>query len=230
MLFDLDGTLTDPAAGITDSFRHALAEVGHPVDPSLDLTWIIGPPLRENFRIHGLPDHLHTRAVDVFRARHTDVGLFDAALVPGIVAVLESLRGDGVALGVATDKPAGQARTTLEHFGIAQHFDAVSGAAADGVHLSKAEIVADALRELGFDTARTAAGVEPRDGEPRNVEPPNVAMVGDRVHDIEGGRANRCVTVAVSWGYAQPGELDLAGPDHLVHSPEELLILLGALG
>ena len=211
VLFDLDGTLTDPAIGITASYRHAFVAVGHPVDDGIDLRWMIGPPLRENFVRHGLPDHLHDEAVVAFRTRHTEVGLFEAALISGIIDVLQGLVDDGIPLALATAKPVPQAIITLEHFGIARYFTVVAGGVADGLPRSKALIVADARAELGL--AESAA----------------VAMVGDRQHDINGGRSNGCVTVAVEWGYAEPGELDEVAPDHRVADPEALLAVLRSL-
>jgi phosphoglycolate phosphatase len=211
VIFDLDGTLTDPEVGITSSFRHALAEVGHPAADDLDLRWMIGPPMRTNFERYGLPDHLHDEASSAYRARHIEVGLFEAELIAGIDDVLRALVDDGVPLALATAKPIEQAHTTLRHFDIDGHFAAVVGSRADGVTRSKALIVADALAQLdGPDASR-------------------VAMVGDRLHDVEGGRANGCTTVAVTWGFAEAGELDRVAPDHVVGDPAALLALLRAL-
>lgn len=211
VLFDLDGTLTDPAVGITSSFRHALATVGHPCDDDLDLTWMIGPALRDNFVRHGLPDHLHADAVVAFRARHTEIGLFEATLHPGVPELLDALRSEGLPLALATAKPVDQAHTTLEHFGIADRFDVVAGALLDGVQRSKSVIVADALAQLGFDVP---------------LPTPTVAMVGDRLHDVHGGRDNGCLTVAVEWGYAEADELDTVAPDRRVTDVAELLGVL----
>lgn len=212
VLFDLDGTLTDPEVGIVGSFRHALATVGHDlVDVDDDLRWTIGPPIGHNFERLGVPGHLHAEATAAFRARHLEVGLFEAALVPGMVAVLDGLRDDEVPLALATAKPVPQAVTTLEHFGLADRFAVVSGAGTDGYRHDKLHIVADALERLG------------------GPEPARVAMVGDRRHDVEAGRGNGCVTVAVGWGFAEDDELDLVVPDHAVADPVDLLTLLRAL-
>ncbi|MBX3286607.1 MAG: HAD hydrolase-like protein [Actinobacteria bacterium] len=212
MLFDLDGTLTDPEEGIVGSFRHALASVGHPVADDVDLRWMIGPAIRDNFTRHGLPEELHHEAVLAYRARHVEVGLFQASLIVGVIEVLDALLADGVALALATAKPVEQAITTLEHFEIADRFAVVAGGVADGQPRSKAAIVADGLAQLGAP------------------DPARVAMVGDRRHDVEGGRENGCTTVAVTWGFAEEGELAAVGPDHLVHTPAELLEVLRSLG
>lgn len=211
VLFDLDGTLTDPAIGIIGSYRHAFASVGHPVDDSVDLRWMIGPPLRENFIRHGLPEHLHDDAVVAYRTRHTEVGLFEAAMIPGILDVLQALTADGIPLALATAKPVRQANTTLEHFAIESYFKVVAGGVVDGLPRSKSLIVADALEGLGMRVGST------------------VAMVGDRQYDINGGRSNGCITVAVEWGYAEPGELDEVMPDHRVADPGALLDALRSI-
>lgn len=208
VIFDLDGTLTDPAEGITGSFRHALATVGHPVADGLDLRWMIGPSIAENFTRHGLPDHLHAEATLAYRLRHVEIGLFQATLVPRIAHVLDVLSAEGVPVALATAKPLDQAVTSLEHVGIADRFSVVAGGVGDGVPRSKTVIVADALAQLG------------------DPDPAGVAMVGDRRYDIVGGRENGCRTVAVTWGFAEAGELLACAPDHVVDTPEALLAVL----
>ena len=211
VLFDLDGTLTDPAEGLTASFRHALASVGSPVSEETDLTWMIGPPIRHNLTRFGLAPDLHDAAVAAFRERHLEVGLFEATLIPGIVEVLETLTSWGVPLALATAKPVRQAHITLDHFGLSHLFAGVAGVMADGHAVGKDRIVADARHQLAM------VGVE------------DVVMVGDRVHDIDGGRANGCTTVAVEWGFAEPGEMDAAAPDHRVAAPADLIALFDRL-
>lgn len=211
VLFDLDGTLTDPAEGLTASFRHALASVGHPVAEEIDLTWMIGPPIRHNLTRFGVAPDLHDAAVAAFRERHLEVGLFEATLVPGIVEVLETLTSWEVPLALATAKPVAQAHITLDHFGLSHLFAGVAGVTTDGHAVGKDVIVADARVQLGM------------------VGDEKVVMVGDRVHDVDGGRANGCTTVAVSWGFAEPGEMDAAGPDHRVAAPVDLITLFDRL-
>jgi phosphoglycolate phosphatase len=149
--------------------------------------------------------------VATYRERHLAVGLYEATLVPGVVDVLDGLVADGVPLALASAKPVEQGAATLRHFGVADRFSVVAGSRSDGLPRAKAEIVAEALDGLGI----TGSG--------------RVAMVGDRRHDIEGGRANRCTTVAVRWGFAEPGELDAARPDHVADDPAALLGLLRRL-
>ncbi len=149
VLFDLDGTLTDPEEGIVGSFRHAMEVVGHPVAEGVDLRWMIGPAIRDNFTRHGIPDHLHDEAVLAFRARHVEVGLFQAELIVGVTEVLDALRADGIRLGAGH----GQAGAAGDHHpGALRDRRPVRGGrggVADGIPRSKSVIVADALAQLG---------------------------------------------------------------------------------
>lgn len=210
VLFDLDGTLTDPAEGITGAFRHAVASVGHPAEDDADLTWIIGPAVRDNLARYGLPEQHHDLVVKTFRAHMTEVGLFQASVIAGITEVLASLHEAGVPLALATAKPTNQAEVSLDHFDLMRYFTVVAGNTL-GAPISKSQIMADALQQLG---------------EPDRAR---VAMVGDRHHDIDGAHANGCIAVAVTWGYAEVGEMDVARPHHIVDTPGQLRDLLHRL-
>jgi phosphoglycolate phosphatase len=210
VLFDLDGTLTNPAEGITGAFRHAVASVGHPADDDADLTWIIGPSVRDNLARYGVPDEHHDEVVRTFRAAMTETGLFQATVIAGAAEVLASLHDAGIPLALATAKPTNQAEISLDHFELRHFFSVVAGNTL-GAPISKSLIMANALEALG------------------HPEPARVAMVGDRHHDIDGAHANGCIAVAVTWGYAQAGEMDTAKPHHIVATPAELGALLHRL-
>lgn len=206
VLFDLDGTLTDPAEGIVASFRHALTSVGHVVADDVDLRWMIGPPIRDNLVRIGLPDDLHDDAVSVFRDRHTAIGLYDVTLHDGIRELLAELRAAGSAIAVATFKPTLQAELTIQHLGLTHDVDAVVGVDHEMVVGDKTPVVNEALARLG--------------GTGTSV------MIGDRHHDVTAGRAGGCSTVGVTWGYAGPGELATAAPDHVVDTIDSLATVL----
>ena len=190
MIFDLDGTLTDSAAGIVASFRHALAEIGA-VAPDGDLAGrIVGPPMLVTLGALGLGD----RAVEAFaayRADYTTRGWSMNSVFDGIPALLADLRAAGVRLAVGTSKNEVTARRIIEHFELDGFFEVVAGASSDGVRSSKADVLAHALAQL----------------EPL---PEHVLMVGDRSHDVEGAAVHGIDTVVVEWGY---GAADFTGPD-----------------
>lgn len=181
MIFDLDGTLTDSAAGIVASFRHALGEIGAAV-PTGDLTGrIVGPPMHLTLSAMGLGEQAD-EAIAAYRADYTTRGWAVNELFDGVAELLTDLRAAGVRLAVATSKAEPTARRIVEHFGIDGHFEVVAGASVDGVRSSKADVVAHALDQL-------------------QPLPEHVLMVGDRFHDVEGAAAHGIDTVVVDWGY-----------------------------
>ena len=211
VLFDLDGTITNPEVGITSSFRYALEQVGHPAEPDADLRWIIGPSILEIVERHGLPVSLKDEIAAIYRGRLREIGLSQAVLIEGMVDVIDELRSEGIRLALASAKMIDMGETTLRQFDLLDRFDVVAGTLADGKVRPKSLIVADALEGLG------------------NPDPTSVAMVGDRRHDIEGARHNGLHAIAVNWGFAEPGEHDALPPDHFVDTPEELLATLMGL-
>jgi phosphoglycolate phosphatase len=208
VVFDLDGTLTDPRIGITRSYQHALASVGLVVDDPDDLTWMIGPPLRANLVAAGVGGPDVATAEAAYVDRHWTVGLYEATVIPGIPELLADLHDAGARLALATGKGTGQAVETLAHFGLAAWFEVVTGADRERGRIEKDDIVAHALEGLGFPP------------------PDRTVMVGDRRFDIEGAKTAGLASIGVTWGYAEPGELDAARPDHLVGTVDELRALL----
>lgn len=189
VIFDLDGTLTDSAPGIVESFRHALGAVGAAV-PEGDLaTRIVGPPMHHTLRGLGLGADADA-AIAAYRADYTSRGWAINELFDGIAQLLADLRAAGVRMAVATSKAEPTARRILAHFGIDDHFEVIAGATVDGSRSTKADVVAHALAQL-------------------SPLPDRVLMVGDRSHDVEGAAEHGIDTVVVGWGY---GQADFAGP------------------
>jgi len=211
LFFDLDGTLTDPAPGLTASIEHALDAVGHPDPPEADaLRDCIGPPLRDSFaRLLDTRDAGRIEAaIDAYRGHYGEVGLYACTLVPGIVGVLEALEARAGTCYVVTSKPSMYADRIVDHFGLRSHFAAVYGPGLDGAGTDKRELIARVL-------------------EQRSISPYDAVMIGDRKHDVLGARANGVASIGVLWGYGDLAELRAAGADHLVERPTELIGLLG---
>lgn len=209
ILFDLDGTLTDSAPGITSSLARMFATLGQPVPSPTQLIEYVGPPLLDSLQsIGGMTEQAARHALDVYRADYAEHGAFDSAVFPGVRGLLERLRGAGIPLAIATSKPEAQATRILEHFGLAQFFDVITGATEDESRSAKADVVAEALRRLGE----------------RGVDLEHTVMVGDRQYDVEGAGAHGLPTILVEWGYGSPAEA--AGAIAVVHSADQLSSLL----
>lgn len=212
ILFDLDGTLTDPQIGITRCVQYALSKMGI-VENDLDkLIPFIGPPLLQSFReSYGLSEEQAVQAIGYYRERFSTVGLYENAVFPGIPRLLAQLREQSKTLLVATSKPTVFSVTILEHFGLSAYFQSIIGSNLDGTRVEKNEVIEYALAQLDkYDAQR-------------------IIMVGDRKHDIIGARKNGIAVAAVGYGYGTREELVEANPDYLVQTVEDLTVLLCAV-
>ncbi len=218
VLFDLDGTLTDPMVGITTCVQYALAAAGIEEPDLQKLTPFIGPPLKQSFmEFYGFSDEEAEQAVEKYRERFKDVGIFENEVYEGIPKLLSSLKKEGMLLSVASSKPEVFVKRILTHFSIDSYFDAVVGSELDGRRTDKKEVVAEALKRLYEKDAA-------QDAERRK----HTYMVGDRKFDIIGAKAEGVISVGVTYGYGSEEELLAEKPDFLAHSVDELKeILLG---
>jgi phosphoglycolate phosphatase len=196
---DLDGTLTDPAPGITQCIRHALESLGECPPAAGDLHWCIGPPLLESFQTLVGPERA-PRALAHYRQRFDRIGWQENSVYDGIPAALEALRQTGAALFVATSKPEVFARRIVDHFGLERYFNDVFGPELDGTRADKTELLRHA----------------------RQGQSGPAVMVGDRRHDMIGAVNNGLVPVGVSWGYGSRQELLAAGAVRVIDSPGAL--------
>lgn len=213
VLFDLDGTLTDPREGITKSVQFALAQQGISEPDLKKLEPFIGPPLKDSFmEFYGMTEEQAAQGVADYRKRFAPIGKFENEVYPGIPEMLGSLKRAGIRLAVASSKPETFVWDILKYFKLDGYFDVVTGSELDGTRSRKEEVVEEALHRLELD------------GQPVSRE--NCAMVGDRRFDIEGGRQFQLTTVGVTYGYAAKGELEAAGADYIVKNPVQLTKLL----
>lgn len=211
ILFDLDGTLTDPKEGITKSVQYALKHFSIEEPDLENLTRFIGPPLKESFKTYyGLDDDQVEEAVVKFRERFSTQGIFENGVYTGVVAMLEALKAKGKVVALATSKPEVFAERILERYALRPYFDEVTGSLMDETRTSKGEVIEEALKRLGV--------------APEAMH--QVVMVGDRKHDVIGAKAHKLSTIGVTFGYAEPGELEEAGADVIVDSVEKLTQLL----
>lgn len=213
ILFDLDGTLTDPGLGITNSVMYALERFGITGVCRNDLYKFIGPPLSQSFeRFYGFSKEEALRAVSIYREYFSTRGLFENEIFGGVEDLLKRLKDQGKMICLATSKPEVFALKILEHFGILSYLDIVSGSMLDGTRTDKGEVIAWALNELE------------RRGE-RSVSE-QALMIGDREHDVIGAHANGIPVIGVLFGYGSREELEAAGADSLAGSVSELYLQL----
>lgn len=193
IFFDLDGTLTDPGLGITNSVQYALRQFGIDVQDRRELYPFIGPPLSESFvKFYGFTEEQAQEAVAQYRVYFADIGIFENAVYPGIPELLKALNDAGMRPVLATSKPAVFAERILEHFDLKQYFHFVSGSELNGARVEKADVIRFALEALSI------------------TDPNDVIMVGDRCFDVEGAAACGISAIGVLYGYGDEKELSHA--------------------
>jgi phosphoglycolate phosphatase len=208
ILFDLDGTLTDPRKGIINSIIYALEKLAIEEDNIHELESFIGPPLRESFMSrYNLSESLADKAITLYREYFAIKGIFENVIYPGVPDLLESLFNQKYHLFVATSKPTIFAEKIIGHFNFNKYFIDVVGSNLDNTRTDKAEIIAHLISA-------------------HRLQAESTIMVGDRKHDITGAKTNLIKSVAVTYGYGSLDELTLHEPDFIVNNCTELKSLL----
>ena len=204
LLFDLDGTLTDPKDGITKSVQYALRKFGIEEECE-NLISFIGPPLLDSFmEFYGFDIEKAELAIKYYRERFSTIGLLENSVIDGIPEVLSKLKEHGYIMAVATSKPTHFAVPICEKFNLSEYFHLIIGSELDGTRTKKSEVICEVLKQLG-------------------AAPGQAVMIGDRKHDIIGAKESGTTSIGVTFGYAKDGELKKAGADFIVKTPAELL-------
>ena len=205
LFFDLDGTLTDPGLGITNSVMYALRKFDIDVTDRTRLYSFIDPPLKDSFRAYyGFSDEQCECAVRYYREYFKKSGMYENEVYDGIFELLTRLKASERSLVVATSKPEVFALEILRHFDLYRYFDFVAGATLNDVRNQKADIIKYALETLNI-TEKTSA-----------------IMIGDRKHDIIGAKETGLDSIGVLYGYGTYDELKNAGATYIADTPADI--------
>lgn len=209
LLFDLDGTLTNPYQGITRCISHALEMMGKTSPPPMSLRWCIGPPLKDSFikLLAVNDDKLAEKALALFRERFSSVGLYENEVYENIPQSLGTLQEIGHTLFVATSKPGVYAKSIVDHFGLQRYFKNIYGSELDGTRVDKTSLISYILKT-------------------ESIVPSETIMIGDREYDMLGAKANNIRGLGVLWGYGTKDELEKAGAYSCITHPSELISIM----
>ncbi|MNO51504.1 5'-nucleotidase [compost metagenome] len=204
ILFDLDGTLTDPREGITRSIQYALGKLGIDEPDLAQLEHFIGPPLLQCFMATYAFDKARAwEAVNHYRERFKDIGLYENRVFEGVGELLELLAGQGRTLYIATSKPTVFAVEIARHFDFGRHFKVIYGSELDGTRTNKVDLLRHLLDAEG-------------------LAPECTLMIGDRKHDLIGAHRNGLRAAGVGYGFGSREELLAESPAHYFASLGEL--------
>ena len=205
ILLDLDGTLTDPGTGITNSIMYSLEKLGITETDRTKLYRFIGPPLMDSLRsAYGFSEREGLDALRYYREYFSDKGIFENEVYEGIPEVLGKMKALGKKVILATSKPEVYARRILEHFELDRYFDFIAGGTMDNSRVRKGDVIAFALKSTAAD-------------------PEAALMVGDRDNDVEGAALNGIKTLGVLYGYGSYEELSDAGAAFFAKTPQAIL-------
>lgn len=204
ILFDLDGTLTDPKEGITKSVEYALNKFDIQIEHLDLLLPYIGPPLYDSFvELHSFTEEQALQAVAFYRERYSTLGIFENKVIDGIPLMLENLKKNSYSLYVATSKPTVFAEQILKYYNLDHYFEFVGGSNLDGSRSKKQEVIQYVLDQNA-------------------ILPDEALMIGDRKHDIIGAIGCGVESIGVTFGYGSKEELEQAGADHIAYRVEEI--------
>lgn len=206
LFFDLDGTLTDPGEGITNSVAYALEKWGITVTDKRELYRFIGPPLFESFaRFYGFSKEDSIKCVEYYREYYSTKGIFENELYQGIPTLLAKLKKSGRKIVLATSKPEFFAKQVLDMFDLTKYFDFAAGASMDESRAQKADVIRYAMESLDIRDKST------------------VLMIGDREQDVIGAKLNGIASLGVLYGYGDREELEGAGASYIAETVEDIL-------
>ena len=204
ILFDLDGTLTNPEEGITNSVAYSLEYYGIHIEDKTTLRKFIGPPLKESYMVYyNFDDKKAEEAVAKYREYFAPKGVFENKVFSDIPMLLQKLKYKGLKLVVATSKPEIYAKKIVEHFDLDKYFEAVCGSELNGRRTNKAQVIKYAMDMF-------------------NMDKDNTIMVGDRFHDINGAKENGIASIGVLFGFGSEEELISAGADYIAKNTKDI--------
>ena len=205
ILFDLDGTISDPKIGITKSVQYGLKKMNID-EPDIDkLENFIGPPLRLSFEeSYGFTTEQAMQAISYYRERFEEKGMYENTVYDGIPTLLAALKEQGYILAIATSKPTVFAEEILRYFDLQHYFDFIGGSNLDETRSFKWEVIEYVMQQF------------------EQCSSDQFIMIGDRKYDIDGAIKNGVDSIGVTYGYGSKEELQAANATYIVHTVEEL--------
>ena len=209
VFIDLDGTITESGEGCMNAVRYMFGKVGYEENDEARIRSFVGPPIKKHLiSAFGFSEEHAAKTYAYYREYYLDKGMYESRLYDGIEEALDVIKKSGKALYIATSKPEVMALPILERYGLLPLFDAVFGARHEEGIYDKTQVLQYGISRLG-------------------QAPANAVMVGDRCHDIVGGRAVGFDTAGVLYGYGDRKELLDSGPDYILNTVGDLAAMLG---
>jgi phosphoglycolate phosphatase len=210
VMFDLDGTLLDTGSDLAAAANAVRLDMGLLALAESRLVNMLGKGA-DRLMHRVLTDDLDgqapladfTRARALFDKHYANLNGTSAVIYPGVVECLSSLRQAGLRVACVTNKPLQFTHPLLRLTGLADWFDPIVG--GDSFAVRKP----DPLPLL-----EVARGW--------HLEPAQCVMVGDSINDVQAARNAGMRVWAVPYGYNEGRDIQLAQPDGIVKSLDQL--------
>lgn len=204
VLLDFDGTIADTGEGIFSSVRYAIEAMGFDPLPEDIIHTFIGPPVFSSFkRALNLSDEDSAMAVEKYRERYVESGIYQLEFYDGIQQLMEDMKKSGIKLAIASSKPENFIIKILDFLKMDNFFDYISSPESDKAPENKTSLVERAISHLGVEKSRAI-------------------MIGDRYFDIDGAKGAGIDSIGVTFGFGSKDELQNAGATYIAESADDI--------
>lgn len=204
VFFDFDGTIADTGVGIFNSVSYAIAAMGFPPLPDDRLRTFIGPPVFDSFRRElGMNEEEAAKAVEKYRERYSESGIFQLDVYDGIEKLIKELKNSGIKVAIASSKPEKFVKRLIDYLKIGNLIDFIAAPESDKAPDKKTVLVERAVKHFGVEKSRAL-------------------MIGDRYFDIDGANGAGVESIGVTFGYGSREELEKAGSTYLADNSEDI--------
>lgn len=207
VLFDFDGTVTDTGEGILKSLQYSFEAMGHEIPELNDLKKFIGPPIHYSYTtFYGVSEEDVGEYIKKYRERYREKGIYECYVYDGMRETIETLRSNGIKIGIASSKPVSLIYDVADHLGITELFDEITGVTVDDSnHSGKTFLLLECMEKLGAE------------------DKSRVLMVGDRKFDLDGAAGAGVDSCGVLFGYGSEEEFKEHNATYIIEKAEDLL-------
>lgn len=209
IIFDLDGTISNPEKGILNGYKYTFPTLGIDTPDDASLRTLIGPPLRKVFEeMYHQTTEKANEAIATYRVYYNQLGgAYENDLYDGMLELIQYLHHQQKTLHVATHKGA-MAHEILKHFNIRQYFNQLQHYNEEKNIVTKEKMIALILEDEKIEDLHTTV------------------MIGDRHSDIEAAKHIGIKSIGVTYGFGTKEEIEQSKPDYIAHTIAELQRIL----
>lgn len=204
VLFDLDGTLVDSYAALTEAVNHARRGEGLRELSAARIRTLVGDGVEKLLQRAFERAEIPRRTVNAFESRYDEVCCQESKVLADVEVTLERLASLGVEMAVCTNKPTVFSKKILDFLELSRYFRAIVGPDAAGARKPEARHLLVTLESV-------------------RCTPKEALFVGDMPIDVRAARNSGIDIAVVATGSSTREQLAAADPDHLLERFSDLI-------